>query len=707
MKKLIKKILTILTLTVLFPGTIHAAGLPQGWLYNAIAGSNFSIASTAPTVNYITATSTTIASRLPYATTTSFTVNGITYLLGNVGIGTTSPQFSIDAERSGVNIFNLQSNTSFAQFMGTSYRNSSVTHVAYDALAGRGTISAPVALIDNDAITSIRGEAYMGVPGGGNNGDGTNEVADITIGASGNQSVANAGGQIILSTTQSVDPAATEFLDKRLTIGSNDNIGIGTGAVNCAASSTCFIDEKSNVPTRVYFGSVNGGLGNGGASLLSYSTNVNIVPGTNQSNIALLTVGGLSATTTFASNGFVGIGSTTPGTILSLGNTTANSINLSNQSTSTFSTGINLTGGCFAIGGACLTSSSGGSTSIIAGTNITISQGTPCSVTCTINSSGGGGSSFGYPFPNIVATVNATSTIVGFTGGLFSTASTTIGNGSVTGGLTVSGNSTTTTLLVTGQSTFQNTMNISNGLGTINNSGQYDNRGASASVYTGNSTSLLGTDGSNPGLNLSNSAGVYWTISGGAQGGTKGAGFSFNSSSHNVLLGSGTPGDSSGVLISGRHGIGTTTPYGILSISTTTTSFVGPLLPFFLISSSTSGTATTTVLIVDKTGNVGIATSTPDSTLDVFGSVRLEGNSTILTSSIGGAIIGLGCDSADTASPITIASTTVFITTPQSYPGDGLNWFSYALNSTTIRTKVCSDVTVTPLSSTYNVKIIR
>jgi hypothetical protein len=103
---------------------------------------------------------------------------------------------------------------------------------------------------------------------------------------------------------------------------------------------------------------------------------------------------------------------------------------------------------------------------------------------------------------------------------------------------------------------------------------------------------------------------------------------------------------------------------------------------------------------------IGIGTTTPDSTLDVNGSVRFEGISSVVTNSISGAIVGLGCDSADTASSVTLASTTAFITTPETYPGDGLTWQSYALNSTTFRTKVCSDVTVTPTASLYVVKII-
>lgn len=62
---------------------------------------------------------------------------------------------------------------------------------------------------------------------------------------------------------------------------------------------------------------------------------------------------------TILSTGRVGIGSTTPGTALSLGSNSSGFINLSTTSTSTLSKGINILGGCYAVNGTCL--STGGS----------------------------------------------------------------------------------------------------------------------------------------------------------------------------------------------------------------------------------------------------------------------------------------------------------------------------------------------------------
>lgn len=71
--------------------------------------------------------------------------------------------------------------------------------------------------------------------------------------------------------------------------------------------------------------------------------------------------------------GRVGIGSTTPGTLLSLGDTGANTINLSETATSTFGSGINLRTGCFAINSVCITG--GGGISSVTGTYPVVSSG--------------------------------------------------------------------------------------------------------------------------------------------------------------------------------------------------------------------------------------------------------------------------------------------------------------------------------------------
>lgn len=61
-------------------------------------------------------------------------------------------------------------------------------------------------------------------------------------------------------------------------------------------------------------------------------------------------------------NGNVGIGTTTPGSLLSLGNTGNNTINISPTATSTFGQGINLRAGCFSIAGTCISGGGGGGT---------------------------------------------------------------------------------------------------------------------------------------------------------------------------------------------------------------------------------------------------------------------------------------------------------------------------------------------------------
>jgi hypothetical protein len=106
---------------------------------------------------------------------------------------------------------------------------------------------------------------------------------------------------------------------------------------------------------------------------------------------------------------------------------------------------------------------------------------------------------------------------------------------------------------------------------------------------------------------------------------------------------------------------------------------------------------------------IGVGTSTPNSTLQVHGNFALTGSSTVLTSSIGGsALLAGACALATSTVDSNISSSTAaFVTTPQIYPGDGTEWFSYLSGTGIITTKVCALVAVTPTASQYVVKIIK
>jgi hypothetical protein len=76
------------------------------------------------------------------------------------------------------------------------------------------------------------------------------------------------------------------------------------------------------------------------------------------------------------------------------------------------------------------------------------------------------------------------------------------------------------------------------------------------------------------------------------------------------------------------------------------------------------------------------------------------------TSAIGGGALTSGaCATGTSTIPFgTLSSTTVFMTTPQKYPGAGVEWQSYALSSTQVVTQVCALLNVTPISTSYNVR---
>lgn len=357
-------------------------------------------------------------------------------------------------------------------------------------------------------------------------------------------------------------------------------------------------------------------------------------------------------------------------------------------------TGIGLSGS--GTSGSPYSISNTGVTSIVAGSNISISGATGA---VTINSSGGG-STFGYPFP---LTGNATSTLTQFNGGLTAFASSTIGDN--TNGLTISGGATTTqdayfnklvgigttspnselgiqaiagtsypnnSLFQIGSSTAAATttllnvtnigqLQLSNGsagapgltfFGASNNFGLMESSGA-IGFTASNAATLQESFQNASGLVFANPYGIYFTNNTSSLN-TVDLGIKrFSANTLDVTThetnGTAIP---DGTLLLGTIGIGgaaTTTPGALLSVAGT----AGGTTPLFLISSSTSLFATTTIAEIDKNGNalfglgganVGIGTTTPGSLLSIGNTGGI--NFTLATSTFntsGGINIASGC----------------------------------------------------------------
>jgi len=111
-------------------------------------------------------------------------------------------------------------------------------------------------------------------------------------------------------------------------------------------------------------------------------------------------------------------------------------------------------------------------------------------------------------------------------------------------------------------------------------------------------------------------------------------------------------------------------------------------------------------------GSLYLGTTTPNvasGTLHVLGNVQLSGSSTVITPSIGGGALLAGqCASATSSIDTAVTSSTAaFITTPQNYPGDGSDWYSYLSAPGELTTKACAIVALTPAATSYVVKILK
>jgi hypothetical protein len=76
------------------------------------------------------------------------------------------------------------------------------------------------------------------------------------------------------------------------------------------------------------------------------------------------------------------------------------------------------------------------------------------------------------------------------------------------------------------------------------------------------------------------------------------------------------------------------------------------------------------------------------------------------TNPIGGAALSAGKCMAGTAHVREAASGMAVIATPVTYPGDGIAWRTYVSGQGVVTVKVCAEVTGTPATTSYNVRVI-
>jgi hypothetical protein len=249
---------------------------------------------------------------------------------------------------------------------------------------------------------------------------------------------------------------------------------------------------------------------------------------------------------------------------------------------------------------------------------------------------------------NFVAT--SSSVASSFKGGFLSLASSTIGGGTQAGGLTISGGATTTgTIAVqgTGTSTFAGNLNLASGnvfaisgtnvltsntlgsgiltssltsVGALT-SGSIASGFGSISIANSISTGGCGAIGSNTTCNngqLYVADGTPGRVTLTVQGYNNGGGSTadiFKVSGFGGTTLFNVTGDASA--LGGNVGIGTTSPWGLLSVNPNA---LAAGAPEFVVGSSSA-----THLVVKQNGNVGIGTTTPWRKLSVTGTVAFDG----------------------------------------------------------------------------------
>ncbi|MBX4197983.1 hypothetical protein KW782_01470 [Candidatus Parcubacteria bacterium] len=356
----------------------------------------------------------------------------------------------------------------------------------------------------------------------------------------------------------------------------------------------------------------------------------------------------------------------------------ANALNIiSSNASSTFANGINLTGGCFAISGACVGGSGGSgtvNTGIFGQLAFYGANGTAVSGTTTI----------------VIGTTTANANNIG------------IGTSSPYAKLSVQG-----TLLQTNP-VFE-VASSSNSVKFLTVAGD----GFGTTTLSGLTISGSATSTSNVGINLT---GGCFAISGACVGGSGGSGtvssgttgqFAYYSADGTAVVGTSTLFTST----ASKIGIGTTTPYAKLSVASgivpqlllTDTSAGSNLKHWY--ASSTAGSLTfgtlsdnlatlTEYMRINSSGNVGIGTTSPYAKLSVVGEIvgrNITATSTTATSTFAGGLdVSNGALRHDFSSGLTSIDNLALGATTFDSDGGILSWIDMPVTSSAVASTVQS-----------------
>ncbi len=78
-----------------------------------------------------------------------------------------------------------------------------------------------------------------------------------------------------------------------------------------------------------------------------------------------------------------------------------------------------------------------------------------------------------------------------------------------------------------------------------------------------------------------------------------------------------------------------------------------------------------------------------------------------VSASIGGTALTAGTCTSGTVNITGVTTSMVAVVNPTTYPGDGAEWEAYVSAAGVVTIKVCALVALTPIASTYDVRVIQ